>query len=111
MPIIPPWRDRRFESLPRNMNTNKPYEVYIIKSDCEKFYIGLSENAEHRLNEHNLGLSKWTSKYKNWEIIYIKKLKNLSEARKWENYLKRQKGGNGLRKVIAEYNKDKKSGP
>ena len=84
------------------MNTDKPYEVYVIKSKCGKFYIGLSENAENRLKKHNEGKSKWTSKYKNWRIIYKKEFKNLSEARKWENYLKRQKGGNGLKKVIKE---------
>jgi len=85
------------------MNTNKPYKVYIIKSECAKFYIGLSEDIEKRLTEHNTGKSKWTNKYKNWKIIYRKKFKNLSEARKWENYLKRQKGGNGLKKIISKY--------
>ena len=89
------------------MNTNKPYKVYIVESECKKKYIGLSEDAKVRLDKHNAGLSKWTSKYKNWRIIYKREFKNLSEARKWENYLKRQKGGNGLKKIIEEYKKNK----
>ena len=91
------------------MNTNKPYEVYVIKSECGRFYIGLSENAENRLKQHNEGKSKWTSRYKNWKIIYKKVFNSLSEARKWENYLKRQKGGNGLKRIIKE--SDYSSGP
>ncbi len=93
------------------METNKPYKVYILKSKSKRRYIGLGENIKNRLIQHNAGLSKWTSRYKEWKIIYEKKFDNLSSARKWENYLKRQKGGNGLKKIIDEYNKNKKSGP
>ena len=93
------------------MNTNKPYKVYVIRSECKRRYIGLSENPKSRLTRHNAGLSKWTSRYRNWTIIYEREFCNLSEARKWENYLKRQRGGNGLKKIIEEYNKNKKLGP
>ena len=94
------------------MEINKPYRIYIIESRNKRKYIGLSENIKHRLQKHNAGLSKWTSRYKNWKIIYEKEFDNLNEARKWENYLKRQKGGNGLKKIIEEYdNKNKKPGP
>jgi len=58
----------------------------IIQSASKKLYIGLNEDIEKRLREHNQGLSKWTSKYKNWKTIYHKKFKNLSEAKKRENY-------------------------
>ncbi|MDD4412183.1 MAG: GIY-YIG nuclease family protein [Patescibacteria group bacterium] len=100
-PIIPLWRDHRFESDPRKINTNKPYWVYVIKNDENKHYIGLSENVLVRLDQHNQGLSKWTSKFKNWKIVYTKQFGNLTEARKWENYLKKQKGGNGFKKIIG----------
>jgi len=29
----------------------------------------MSEDTETRLKKHNKGISKWTSKYKNWKII------------------------------------------
>lgn len=74
--------------------------VYIIQCDEGKRYIGFSSNLAKRLIDHNEGKSKWTKRYKNWKIIYFKKFKNISEARKWENYLKRQKGGNGLDEII-----------
>ena len=84
------------------MNTNKPYYVYIIICDEGKIYIGLSEDIEKRIGQHNSGKSKWTSKYSNWRQVYKKKFENLTDARKWENYLKSQKGGNGIKKILAE---------
>ena len=93
------------------MNTNKPYKVYVIESENKRRYIGLSEDVKNRLIQHNAGLSRWTSRYKNWKITYKKQFNNLSEARKWENHLKRQKGGSGLKKIIEEYKKNKKPGP
>ena len=85
------------------MNTNKPYKVYVIKSENNRLYIGLSENIKIRLKQHNSSHSKWTKRFKSWQIIYEKECNNLSEARKWENYLKKQKGGNGFKKIIEEY--------
>ena len=83
------------------MDTCKPYWVYVIKCDEDRYYIGLSEDTVVRLDEHNKGLSKWTSRYKNWQIVYTKRFDNLTDARKWENYFKRQKGGNGFKKIIS----------
>ena len=35
------------------------YQVYAIRNTAGKFYIGLSENIEIRLRQHNQGVSKW----------------------------------------------------
>jgi len=86
------------------MDTDKPYTVYVIRSENNRHYIGLSENENDRLRQHNAGLSKWTSRYKNWKIIYRKTFNHLTEARRWENYLKKQKGGEGLKKILEKYN-------
>ncbi|MDD5032130.1 MAG: GIY-YIG nuclease family protein [Patescibacteria group bacterium] len=93
------------------MDTKKPYYVYVIRSENSRHYIGLSENTEERVEEHNLGLSNWTSRYKNWKIIYKRKFDSLTEARRWENYLKRQKGGNGFKKIIGRNVKNREDGP
>jgi putative endonuclease len=78
------------------------YSVYIIKCKEGKFYIGLSSDVEKRIDAHNKGLSIWTSKYSGWIKVYERLFENYSEARKWEIYLKKQKSGNGFRKIIAE---------
>ncbi len=79
----------------------KKHWTYVIKSEEGKFYIGYTENLKRRLIFHNSGKSKWTSRYKNWKLIYSKVFDNKTDARKWELYLKRQKGGNGFYKIIA----------
>ena len=80
----------------------KKHFVYIIRCDEGKFYIGLSVDPKKRLDAHNKGLSRWTKRYKNWKIAYLKEFNNYTEARKWEIYLKKQKGGNGFKKVLRD---------
>jgi predicted GIY-YIG superfamily endonuclease len=49
-----------------------------------------------RLLQHNEGISKWTAKHRPWILVWQSDELGLSEARKLENLLKRQKGGNGF---------------
>jgi len=46
------------------------YYVYSLQSlaDKERYYIGISENLEQRLQEHNTGKCKHTIKYIPWQI-------------------------------------------
>ena len=80
------------------MNTSKPYSVYVLRSNQGQcFYIGVSENIETRLIQHNTGKSKWTKRYAGtWELVWSEMCQNLTKARNLENFLKRQKGGNGF---------------
>ena len=38
----------------------KVYQVYVLQNPDGRFYIGLSENIQVRLRQHNRGVSKWT---------------------------------------------------
>ncbi|HLX94746.1 MAG TPA: GIY-YIG nuclease family protein [Verrucomicrobiae bacterium] len=73
------------------------YQVYVIKNAAGKFYIGLSENVQVRLRQHNEGISQWTRNRGPWEPVWTSQQLSLTEARKLENRLKRQKGGVGFR--------------
>jgi putative endonuclease len=73
------------------------YQVYVIRNRPGKFYIGLSENVQIRLQQHNQGISKWTRHRGPWSLIWTNKSLPLSDARKLENRLKRQKGGAGFK--------------
>lgn len=67
--------------------------VYILKSlKYSKTYVGIANNLDRRLKEHNLGLSKFTDSYKPWRIIYTEKCSNRQTARKREKYLKASSG-------------------
>jgi len=72
------------------------YQVYVLRSSAGRFYIGLSETIHLRLEQHNNGLSHWTKNKGPWEIFWQSSIMPLSDARKLENKLKRQKGGSGF---------------
>ena len=75
----------------------KSYVVYVLRSDSGcRHYIGLTEDVDERLRQHNDGLSRWTARYRPWRCIFHREFPSLTQARKFENLLKRQKGGQGF---------------
>jgi putative endonuclease len=77
------------------------YKVYVLQNAEDRLYIGLSENPALRLVQHNSGVSKWTRGRGPWKIIWESDAMTLTEARKLENKLKRQKGGRGLYQLLG----------
>ena len=76
--------------------TDARYWVYVLRNRADKFYIGVSDNVTRRLSDHNAGRSKWTSKFRPWELVWQTGPMSLSQARQMESLLKRQKGGMGF---------------
>ena len=75
----------------------QPYWVYVLFSDSAGlFYIGVTEDVEARLGTHNSGKSRWTSRHTPWRCVFSKQFPSLTDARQFENRLKRQKGGEGF---------------
>ena len=72
------------------------YRVYVIQNRERKFYIGVSYDIARTLQQHNTGQSRWTKGRGPWRMIWQSEDLSLSEARKLENPMKRQKGGHGL---------------
>ena len=72
------------------------HRVYVLQNPKGRRYIGLSEDPQQRLHQHNSGMSKWTKLHRPWKIIWQSETLSLSQARKLENQLKRQGGGRGF---------------
>jgi putative endonuclease len=72
--------------------------VYVLRNAEGRFYIGLSEDLFARMEQHNSGKSKWTKSRGPWSLVWTSDRMPLSDARKLENFLKRQKGGQGFYK-------------
>jgi len=72
------------------------YRVYVVQNRAGRFYIGLSDDVARRVEQHNLGLSKWARGKGPWKLVWKSEWMNLSNARKLEFFLKRQKGGVGF---------------
>ena len=65
------------------------YFVYAIKSITKNYiYVGMSNNLERRLKEHNNGESKSTKAYKPFVLIFSEQLETRETARKKEKFLK-----------------------
>jgi len=66
------------------------YYLYILYSvTFDKFYIGISEDPDRRLSEHN---NTFTSKYRPWKLSLSFEIgPDLSKALKVEKKVKKQK--------------------
>ncbi|TXC85386.1 GIY-YIG nuclease family protein [Luteibaculum oceani] len=67
--------------------------LYIIYSPCKDlYYVGESSHPWNRLSQHNETIrTKYTNRAHDWELKAVFKITNKSEARKIENFIKRQK--------------------
>jgi len=69
------------------------YFTYAIDSKSRNYlYVGISNNVERRLTEHNSGRNKTTKPYKPFKLIYTKEFVTRAEARAHEKYLKSGSG-------------------
>ncbi|VAX36796.1 hypothetical protein MNBD_UNCLBAC01-1300 [hydrothermal vent metagenome] len=80
------------------------YIIYILKSlkDTTKCYIGLTQNLEKRLNEHNRDKCNYTKKYSPWEIETYITFRNKDLATSFEKYLKAGSGHAFLKKRFLQ---------
>ena len=75
--------------------------IYVIQSiDTNKLYVGMTEDLQNRLKEHNAGKSKYTATYKPWKVIYSEMADDFANARKREIYLKSTAGKKFIQKII-----------
>jgi len=67
--------------------------VYALQSVLKKrIYIGQTKDLNRRLQYHNNGLVKSTSKDKPWKLVAFQKVESVSEARWIERDLKNSRG-------------------
>jgi len=65
------------------------FYVYAIKSNIRNYiYVGLTNNIERRITEHNKGENKTTKPYKPFKLIYSEECETREKAREREKYLK-----------------------
>lgn len=77
------------------------YIVYVIESIEGYRYIGVTEDIEQRLKEHNEHqLSFWTKRGTDWKLLYSEEYEAKTEALKREQWLKSGVGREFLNKMI-----------
>ena len=78
------------------------YFVYILKSlEFDKTYVGISNDPDRRLIEHNAGKSIYTRKFKPWTIVYKEEINNRKLAREKEKYFKSAAGRKRIKFILS----------
>ncbi len=83
---------RRSAAKP-GIHTVRMHIVYILESaDRCHSYVGVTNNLERRLAEHNRGKSEHTSKHKPWKVHVYIAFTDRKGAEQFEKYLKSHSG-------------------
>jgi len=78
------------------------YYTYVLKSvKHDYFYKGHCENLEHRLKEHNSGMTESIRPYIPFSIVYFESFFSREEAIKREKYFKTSAGRRFLKSKMA----------
>lgn len=73
--------------------------VYAISSlERNYIYVGLTENLDRRISEHNSGKNRTTQPYRPFKLIYFEEFETRMDARIKEKYFK---SGIGKEKLKA----------
>ena len=81
-------------------NRTNMYYVYAIKSVRVNYiYVGISDNPERRIKQHNKGYNKTTKPYAPFKLLRIEILADREQAREREKYLKSGFGKEYLKSI------------
>ena len=80
---------------------NGIFSVYAIVSlSYDRIYVGMSQNVEHRIDEHNSGKVFSTKPFIPWIKFFSLVAGSSVSARKLEKYYKSAAGKRKLRKIL-----------
>ncbi|MEK7563680.1 MAG: GIY-YIG nuclease family protein [Patescibacteria group bacterium] len=70
------------------------YFVYLLQSLAApaRKYVGITDDVNRRLAEHNNGKSIHTNKFKPWELMTYIAFDDVTKAQAFEDYLKSHSG-------------------
>lgn len=78
--------------------------TYVLQSDVDGTqYVGMTENPDRRLTEHNNGMVFWTKRKKPWKRILLEDWPDRRSARKREKYLKSAAGRRFRKSFVVEH--------
>ena len=78
------------------------YVYVLISLNDHRLYIGISEDVEKRLDQHNSGYVLATKNRRPFKLLYHESYSELSDAKRREKYLKGGKGHNELKIQIQD---------
>ena len=79
------------------------YSLYSYKSDI--IYVGMSQDPEKRLLEHNNGKTRSTKAHIPWVKFFQEEIGERGKAREREKYYKSASGKKKLKKLLNQFPK------
>jgi len=77
--------------------------VYVLKSQSySKYYVGMSDNPQRRLEEHNKGKVTATKPYRPYRIVLVEEFPDRQKAHYREKYYKTGFGRKVWKKKLNE---------
>lgn len=78
------------------------YYVYVLTSGSRNYiYVGITDNLERRINQHNAGYNKTTRAYRPFSVLLTENYPSRIEARAREKYLKSGVGKEFLKILLT----------
>jgi len=74
------------------------WHIYVIKSKEGKIYIGMSQDIQKRIQNHNSQKNYTTKRGSNWKLVYFEKCDSPNHAREREKYFKNTSGKEWLKR-------------
>ena len=85
-----------------SQNSDVSCLLYILRSETVgRYYIGISNNPERRLEFHNTREKGFTSRYRPWKLMYTQRFPSRQEAQQAERRIKQWKSRTMIEKVIS----------
>jgi len=82
------------------------FTVYILySSKLNRYYVGYTENITQRIQQHNSGISTFTSAANDWHLKYSETFNSRNDAHKRELEIKKKKSRKYLEWLIEKNKK------
>jgi len=82
------------------------YYVYILRNEAGNHYVGHTADLSARIKGHNSSKSRWTRSKGPWHLVYKEEYETKKKAFLRERQIKRYKGREAFRKLLAKQMKD-----
>jgi len=82
------------------MTTDNYFVYAIVSKKDNRIYVGISEDVDRRISEHNKGKVSSTKYYTPWILFFSEFVGSSEEAREVEIYYKSATGKRKLRRLL-----------
>lgn len=87
-------------SIPARVTTVFLYALRNLVNS--ELYVGISQDVDKRIKEHNQGKNRYTKAFIPWSVFYTEPHQDYVSARKREKYFKNASGKKYLRKILND---------